>query len=204
MKSIPLNDPINLDDLIRAYVRFRDWMDYDAERSAYSAKEAIVMQQLFKTVYVVAPPALRNATYEELATIMQHRQALLASFTEETYNPSSKGVFDDLRWEIDKSTFRTTVHYFTTLHEAIWQAADSISFDDASAPENYSIDSEPFDEHFDEVDEASFDDIRSFIISEHPGIEEVTFPVEKAYALGLPRQVPDPIDHGPPGDLVKQ
>jgi hypothetical protein len=204
MKSIPLNDPINLDDLVRAYVRFRDWMDYDAERSAYSAKEIITMQQLFKTAYVVIPRALRNATYEELATIMQHRQALLASFTEEIYNPGSEGVFDDLRLEIDKSTFRTTVHYFTTLHEAIWQAADSITFDDESAPENYSIDSEPFDEHFDEVDEATFDDIRAFIISEHPGIEQVTFPVENAYALGLPRQIPDPIDHGPPGDLVKQ
>lgn len=204
MKSIPLNDPINLDDLIHTYVRFRDWMDYDAERSAYSAKEVTVMQQLFKTAYVIAPHSLTDATYEELAKVMEHRQALLISLNEELYNPSGEGVFDDLRLEIDKSTFRTTVHYFTTLHEAIWHAADSVTFDDEPAPENYSIDSEPFDDHFDEVDEAAFDDIRAFIISEHPGIEQVTFPVENAYALGLPRQVPDPIDHGPPGDLVKQ
>lgn len=179
-------------------------MDYDAERSAYSAKEVIIMQQLFKTAYVVVPSDLREAIYEELVAAMEHRQTLLSTLTREIDEPSGTGLFDDLRLEVDKSTFRTTIHYFTTLHEAIWHAADSVIFDDESSPENYSIDSEPFDDHFDEVDEATFDDIRDFIVSEHPGIEQVTFPVEKAYALGLPRQIPDPIDHGPPGDFVNQ
>lgn len=162
------------------------------------------MQQLFKTAYVVVPISLRNATYEELAVAMEHRQELLTALTREIDEPSGiVGLFDDLRQEVSKSTFRTTVHYFTTLHEAIWHAADSVTFDD-SKPEGYSIDAEPFDDHFDEVDEASFEDIRAFIVSENPGIERLTFSAEKAYVLGLPRQMPDPIDHGPPADLIEQ
>lgn len=203
MNSTLLNDPISLDDLIRAYIRFRDWMDYDPERSAYSAKEIIIMQQLFRTGYVVVPPALRDATYEELTDALEHRLELIGSLNEEIYNPSGTGAFDDLSAEIEKTTFSTTVHYFTTLHEAICHAADSVTYDD-SKPEGYSIDAEPFDDHFDAVDEVSFENIRAFIVSEHPGIERLTFPAEKAYALGLPRQMPDPIDHGPTGNLVTQ
>lgn len=203
MASKQLNDPVNLNDLIRAYIRFKDWMDYEAERSAYSAKEIVVMQALFGTGYIIVPPELIDASYEELLDAMESRQTLLVALSEALYDPTSEGKFDDLQLEVDKSTFRSTVHYFTTLYEAIYHAADNVSFEDESDPENHTIDNEPFDDHFDEVDEAMFEEVRNFIISEHPKIELMAFPVEKAYALGLPRQVPDPIDHGPTGDLSK-
>ncbi len=192
-----LRDSVTIDDLVAAYLRFKEWMDYDLERSAYCAKEIMVLQELFGVSYVVVPPALRNSSHSELLQAMAERMALLDELLDAIYYPADDGKYERVLGAMDKTTFRSTVHYFTTLHEAIFQAADSIVFEDPDDPERYPIDSEPFDDHYDTSD-ALVEGVRDFIISEHPRLESVSFSLEKVYALGLPRIVPPPIDHGPP------
>ena len=196
MKSIQLNDPVTLDDLISAYIRFKEWMDYDTERSAYCAKEIAIMQTLFGTAYIKVPTVLLDATHEEMLNVMEERQAALSALAGVVDASAEEDEIDDLLREVDRTTFRSTVHYFITLHEAIWQAVESVSFEDESDTEKYTIDAEPFEDHFEEVTEDLFEDIHAFIISEHPEIELMSFPVEKLYELGLPRRAPEPIDHG--------
>ena len=155
------------------------------------------MQTLFKTAYINVPPNLVDASYGELLSVMEKRQTLINDFHEAVYNSTDEDRLDDVLMEMDKSTFKSTVYYFTTLHEAICQAVESVSFENESNPGKYTIDAEPFEDHFEEVNEDSFEDIRAFIISEHPKIEPMSFPVEKVYKLGLPKCAPEPIDHGP-------
>ena len=196
MQTTQLSDSVSLNDLIMAYLRFKEWMDYDTERSAYCAKEIAIMQALFGTSYIKVPFVLLGATHEELLNAMEERQAKLTALAGAVDASAEEDEIADLLRDVDRTTFRSTVHYFITLHEAIWQAAESVSFEDESNPEKYTIDNEPFEDHFEEVNEALFEDIRAFIISEHPEIKSITFPVEKVYTLGLPRHVPEPIDYG--------
>lgn len=187
------NDNLTLDDLIRAYLRFKEWMDYDAERSAYCAKEIIVMQKLFGTKYITAPANLTMFGYDDLLSAMEKRQADLTALTEAIDGSSGEDEIDGLLKEVEKTSFKSTTHYFITLHQAIWQAVDSARLDVESDHEELVLDSEPFDDHFEEVDDAMFEEIRIFIISEHPQIEFMSFPQKTAYDLGLPKRAPQPI-----------
>lgn len=189
-------DNLNLDDLIRAYLRFKDWMDYDeSDRSAYCAKEIIVMQQLFGTAYVTAPAELVTASFEDLLRAMEKRRAVLGLLIDAIHGSTEGSEIDDLLSEVDRTSFKSTVHYFTSLHQAIWQTAESAITDVGLGQEELVLDTEPIDDHFDEVTEAAFEDIRAFIVSEHPKIELMSFPAERAYDLGLPRRAPEPINH---------
>lgn len=195
MKSIQPNDPVTLDDLITAYLRLKEWMDYDLERSAYCAKEIIVMQALFKTAYIKVPFNLANASHEEMLNAMEERQVKLTALTRAVDASADEDEIDDLLRDVDKSTFKSTVHYFTTLHEAICQAIQGAGIEDDAYSGKCTIDAEPIEEHFEEIDENSFEYIRSLIISEHPEIEFINFPIENVYALALPRQAPAPMNH---------
>ena len=195
MESIQLNDPVTLDDLITAYLRFKEWMDYDLERSAYCAKEIIVMQALFKTAYIKVPLNLDSRSHEEILNAMEERQVKLTALTSAIDVSADEDEIDDLLRDVDKSTFKSTLHYFTTLHEAICQAIQGAGIEDDSNSGKCTIDVEPIEDYFEEIDENSFEYIRSFIISEYPEIEFMNFPIENVYALGLPRQAPAPIDH---------
>jgi hypothetical protein len=205
MESTQLNDPVTLDDLINAYLRFKEWMDYDTERSAYCAKEIIVLQKLFGIPYVTVPRQLADASYEDLLSIMEDRLDLIVAHNgaiddtlyNDDFDDEDRQEIDDLMREIDKTSFRSTVHYFKTLHQAINEAAQSVVIIDPSDPESYTIDTEPFDDCFAEASDTLIDQIREFILSEHPRLESMSFPLERAYSLGLPRKAPEPIDHGP-------
>ncbi len=190
------NDPVTTDDLIKVYLRFKEWMDYDHERSPYCAMEVKVFQELFGTAYVVVPRALTNATYADMQEAMHERLALIDEMHDAIYNPAEDGKFERVLQEMDKTTFRSTVHYFQTLHEAITQMTDSVVVDESG--ELQSIDDEPMEDYLDQSD-ALFDEVHDFILSEHPELKTVSFPLERVYALGLPRNPPLPIDHGPPG-----
>lgn len=187
------NGNLALDDLVHTYLRFKEWMDYDAERSAYCAKEIIVMQKLFGTAYIIVPADLATFGHDELLNAMDKRQVDLTALTKAIDGSADEDEIDDLFREVEKTSFKSTTHYFITLHQAIWQAVDSVRLDVESDHEEFVLDSEPFDDHFEEVDDAMFEEIRDFIISEHPQIEFISFPLETAYDLGLPRRVPDPI-----------
>jgi len=185
------NDNLTLDNLIRAYLRFKEWMDYDAERSAYCAKEIIVMQKLFGTAYITVPADLATSGYDELLSVMDKRQTDLVALTGIIDGSADEGEINDLLREVDKTSFKSTTHYFITLHQAVLQAADSVRLDVALDQEEFVLDSEPFDDHFEEVHDAMFEEIRDFIISEHPKIKFISYPLETAYDLGLPRRAPE-------------
>lgn len=189
-----INDPVTLDDLVRSYLRFKDWMGHDTEHSAYCAKEIIVMQALFGTAYITVPPVLVTASYEELLACMEKRQITMRRFIDAVHTPSDYDKVDDLLEELNKSNFTSGVHYFTTLFEAIMQTAASARQNDEQEPGNLVIDEEPLEDHFEESNEATFESIRDFIITEYPKTEFMSFPKERLHSLGLPRSAPaDPL-----------
>ena len=193
MESATLSDPVTFDDLVRAYFRYKEWMDYDLERSAYCAKEIIVMQSLFGTAYVRVPSAVASASYEELLTFMENRFATMEARNDVVYGSSDEGELRDLDAQLHRTSFRSDVQEFMTLHEALEIATSSARRSDEG---EIIVDDEPFDDCFAPVDDATYERIRAFIVSEHPEIEAKSFPAEKVYTLGLPRQPPDPIDYG--------
>lgn len=189
------NDHLNLDDLIRAYLRFKEWMDYDVERSAYSAKEIIVMQKLFGTTYVTVPANLVAASHEKLLSVMDKRISDMQTLAGAIDDLADEKVTNDLLKVVDETTFQSLVPYFTPLFQALWQGVGAAGFEIESGQNMWTLDIEPIDDYFDEIEEPPFEEIRAFIISEHPQIESVRFAREKLYALGLPKQSPDPIPY---------
>ncbi|MDH2916027.1 MAG: hypothetical protein PXX77_04030 [Gallionella sp.] len=186
-------DCLDLDYLIRAYLRFKEWMDYDIERSAYCAMEIIVMQKLFGTAYITVPANLATASYEELLDAMEERQNVLNDLT---YSIDMSAGIDEIHRllnEVNKTTFKSTVHYFVTLHEAITQVAASATYDPDSDKTEPVIDTEPFEDHFEEADEVLFEEIKAFIIRHYPKIESLSFPIETRHVMGLPRHAPNPV-----------
>lgn len=95
--------------------------------------------------------------------------------------------------EANKTTFKSTAHYFVTLQEAIFQVADSATYDPDADKTEPVLDTEPFDDHFEEADEVLFEEIRAFIISHYPKIESLSFPIETLHVMGLPRHAPNPV-----------
>ncbi len=141
---------------------------------------------------------LRNGaapTVKSEALLGQYVNAIYSSVDGDAH--ADQADSEDWLREIDKTTFRSSVDQFKTLHEAIHEVAASVVFDSTTGPADYSIDTEPFEDHFDEVNDHKFDSIRAFMIAEYPDIEFLSFPLERVYDLGLPRQAPEPIDHGP-------
>ncbi len=185
-----ITDSVALDDLVRSYLRFKDWMDHDTEHSAYCAKEIIAMQALFGTAYVKVPSDLITASYEELLACMEERQVTLEMFTEAIHTSADEDETRGLLMELEKSSFKSNVHYFTTLFEAILQTSASIRQDDEKELGNLVLDEEPLEDHFEESNEATFESIRAFIVTEHPETEFMNFSTEKLYSLGLPRLAP--------------
>ena len=203
MEKPTLNDPICVDDLIEAYLRFKEWMDYDTRRAAYAAKEVAVLQELFGTSYVEIPAGLEEASHEELLDVMYERQELLSAYVgaldelefREESDPEEEDRVEELLHQIDRTSYRTTVHYFRTLHEALQEAA-RVVMEEGDLPE----DSDIYEDQFRKLDADEVEEIRSFILSEHPELAAVTFPLERAYALGLPSHRPEPIEHYPGKD----
>lgn len=186
-ESIQLHDPITLDDLVRAYIRYKEWMDYDEVKSAYCLKEIMILQSLFGISYITPPAALRNASYPALLNVMTSRIALLTAYFQAIENPKDDLDTEEVLEKIQDSNFTSTVHYFTTLFEAITSAAENAAY---SPSGNVVLDEEPFEDHFAELDEALNDEIRAFILEDHPGIAEKTFPLATVYEMGLPMDVP--------------
>ena len=188
-------DNLDLDDLIRAYLRFKEWMDYDAERSAYSAKEIIVMQKLFGTSYVTVPANLVTASHEKLLSVMDKRISDMCALTGAVDDLSDECVASELLKVVDETSFKSSVHYFAPLFQALWQGIRNAGFDVESGQDLWTVDHEPLEDYFDEVEEPPFEETRAFIISEHPRIGSVCFSREMLYALGLPKQSPVPIPY---------
>jgi hypothetical protein len=189
------NGHLNLDDLIRAYLRFKEWMDYDVERSAYCAMEIIVMQKLFGTAYVTVPADLVAASHVKLLSVMDKRISDMQALAGAIDDLADECVTDELLKVVDKTSFQSSVPYFTTLFQALWQGIRNAGFGVESCQEIWTVDHEPVEDYFDEVEEPPFEKIRAFIISEHPRIKSVCFPREMLYALGLPKQSPAPIPY---------
>lgn len=185
-----LNDPVTLDDLVHSYLRYKNWMDYDTEHSAYCAKEIIVMQALFGTAYITAPPFLVTVSYEELLACMEKRQVTMGMFSDAVHTQTDRDTFDNLLEELTKSSFTSGVHYFTTLFEAVMQTAASARQNDEQERGNLLLDEEPLQDHFEEPNEATFEIIKNFIITEYPKTEFMSFSKERLHGLGLPRSAP--------------
>lgn len=202
MSPAPDRNSVTLDDLIEAYLRFKEWMDYDAERSAYSALEIAVMQKLFGTSYIAVPDALSAAGYGAMLSAMEQRMALIGRYID-AIHASVDGDDDDpedttlLREELDRTTFLSSVPWFITLHQAIHDAASSVRVGASGDASGYTIDESPFDDWLDEASDDEVASIRAFIIEDHPGIDALRFPRAALYELGLPQQAPEPIDYGP-------
>ena len=188
--KVRLNRTVGVDDLVRSYLRYKDWMDHDAESSAYCVKEVIVMQELFGTAYIKAPPNLASASYEELLACMEKRQDTLCKFTYATHTPEHEDGIDDIYQEIEKTQFRSEVHYFVTLFEALMQCASSAQLNDPGESEVFELDKEPLEDHFEKTTEAMFETIRDFIVAEHPGIDRKRFSVDRLQQMGLPPVAP--------------
>lgn len=189
------NDHLNLDDLIRTYLRFKEWMDYDAEHSAYSAKEIIVMRKLFGTAYVTVPADLVAASHEKLLNVMDKRISDMQALAGAIDSLADESVTNELLKVVDETSFQSSAPYFTTLFQGLWQTIRNAGFDIESGQDIWTVDHELVEDYYDEVEKPPFEEIRTFIISEHPRIESVCFSREKLYALGLPKQSPDPIPY---------
>lgn len=162
------NDHLNLDDLIRAYLRFKEWMDYDAERSAYSAKEITVMQKLFGTTYVIVPANLVAASYEKLLSVMDKRISDMQTLAGAIDDLADERVTNELLKVVNETTFQSSVSYFTPLFQTLWQGIRNAGFDIESGQNKWTLEKEQFDDYFDEIEGPPFEETRAFIISEHP------------------------------------
>ena len=181
---------VTVDDLIQAYLRFKDWICEEIERSAYSAKEMLIMQELFGTSYVKFPAGLPTESYADVCAFMKNRDDVHARFMVALYFPEN-GQLDALLEEELRLGFISEVHYFMPISQAIMQTAASVRPDNETG--NPIFDEEIMEDQFQETDEATVETIRRFVIAEHPEIEFMTFPREKLYAMGLPRTTPDAI-----------
>ena len=181
---------VRLRELILAYLRFREWMDHDAEHSAFCAKEIIVMQALFGTAYITVPDSLAKASYEELLVRMAERQEMLCEYTAAVYESPDADSLRVIGSELEKHEFRSKLYYFTPMHQAIMQAAMGATQNVAGDPGDVAIDEESIEDHFRETNQSTIARIRAQIVADHPGIESVAFPVEKLRALGLPKPSP--------------
>ena len=168
-----LKEPVTLSDLVSAYLRFKEWMDCDAERSAYCAMEIMIMQRLFGTRYVIPPGDLGNASYEQLLIAMTKRQADLRLFTDLVHESNDEDTFEDVVADLRKTTFFSKVGPFATTFQVLSEGAF-------------------FDSHF---YGESPDELRAFILSEFPAIEKLTFSKDSLYEAGLPKIAPEPPDH---------
>ncbi|MBI3373618.1 MAG: hypothetical protein HY017_17980 [Betaproteobacteria bacterium] len=184
---------IQLNDLILAYLRYKNWMDYDTVHSAFCAEEIIVMQALFGTAYIKVPAALITASYEELLACMDKRQATLRMQTDAVYSSTYEDQIDDILKELEKSALKSELHYFTALHEATMRTAASARWDIEQESGKLALDKEPLEDYYEKSDEATIERIRTLIIAEHPEIESMSFPVEKLRDMGLPKQPPEPV-----------
>ena len=194
MGLMQINDTVTVDDLVRSYLRYKDWMDHDTEHSAYCAMDIILMQVLFGTTCIKVPPNLVDASYEELLACMEKRQVTLAMFIDAAHESIGENETDHFLSELEMSTFKSEVHYFTTLFEAILQTAESVRQDDEQEPSYLELDEEPLEDHFAEPDDATLETIRAFILTQHPRTEFMSFPAAKLHRMGLPTSAPpDPL-----------
>ncbi len=186
--------PCTVDHLVEAYLRFKDWMDYDASHAAYCIREVMAMQKLFGTSYVEFPNTLYVDSYERLLAIMQDREDMLCRWTEIAETTADVDEMDRLARVLERTAPHVTVHYFTTLTEAVHEmvtTAEAIVAPDGS----YTVEMEKglSEDHFQASDDAYKWEIRKFIVSENPGIDGFQFPVSKLHDLGVPAIRPEPI-----------
>jgi len=185
-----INDTVTVDDLVRSYLRYKDWMGYDVEHSAYCAMDIIVMQALFGTAYIKVPAHLVAASYEQLLAAMEERRVTMRRYIDAVHEFADESDTNDILMELEKTSFKSEVHYFTTLFEVVRQAAASAHQVEEDDPKSIVIDESIIEDHFEEMDEASFESIKAFIVGEHPKVEFMSFPTERLHRMGLPRTAP--------------
>ncbi len=186
---------ITVDDLIEAYLRFKDWMGYDVSHSAYCIKEVMAMQALFGTAYISFPPTLDVESYEELLTLMKDREDVACRWTEVVETTGSEDEMAQLERILELISPKSQVHYFTTMFQAILDtAATADLIDKPDGSQSLHLDQEPFDDHFEVPDEAYRAEIRKFMVGENFGIDELAFPVKALHKLGVPKIRPRGID----------